>query len=144
MRVAALALGALLSASGVRADCGDPPWSVVQRAMEGGDHRTLGALIGTGRVSLIMDAIPPGDYTAPQASRLLADFFRRTTERRLSFRSCGRSGETQWAEADLVYRWARSDSPRQERLLLETCREGDEARLCGVRSASPAGRDVPP
>lgn len=95
-------------------------------------------MIGRGRVSLSVDGIAPGSYTAAQAGRLLGGFFRATTERRVAYRMCGQSGSVMWAEAVLAYRRLEGDVRTQEHLLLEFCSDGDGVTLCGIRSASPS------
>jgi len=110
----------------------------VQGALEGGDARTIATLVGKGSVSVSMDGIAPGSYTSAQAARLLGGFFRATTDRSLEFRVCGSSGATSWAEAVLRYRYLEAEDHAEEHLLLEFCGSGDEAALCGIRSASPS------
>ncbi|MBN1423245.1 hypothetical protein JXA88_01700 [Candidatus Fermentibacteria bacterium] len=130
----------LLSLAGyapVRAECTKWPWPDLAKALRDGDTRTIASMIGGGRVSLNIDGIPPGSYTAAQAGRLLGGFFKSTTARRVEYRGCGASGMIRWADAVLFYRVAGSAHRVEERILLEMCGSGEDAVLCGMRSASP-------
>lgn len=132
-----MALLALAASAPAAAECESWPWRLLGDALERGDVRTIVAMVGDGRVSLSVDGIPPGSYTAAQAGRLLGGFFKSTASRRLQYRACGASSSTRWGEALLRYRPAGAPYDVEEHILLEMCGSGREAVLCGIRSASP-------
>ncbi|MCU0610330.1 MAG: DUF4783 domain-containing protein [Candidatus Eisenbacteria bacterium] len=128
---------------GQPAECRDAPWSLLREALEQGDSDAISALVGEGGVSLSVDGIAPGSYTAAQAERLLGEFFRATSARRLDYRACGVSGEAGWAEAVLRYRRAGTDIETREHLLLEFDDVDGDAVLSGIRSSSPSSSKAP-
>jgi hypothetical protein len=116
--------------------CDDVSWDRLTEAMTQGDEGTIAALVGSGRLSLRLDGISQGRYTAQQARHLLSDFFGRTDARSLSLGMCSSSGNRAWAEA--TYRYRQNDAGRtsEERLLLEWSVEGHKGLLSGIRSVS--------
>ncbi len=115
-------------------------WKQVKEAMVLGNAGAIGRLIGKKKVSLRLDGIPQGQYTAQQARRLLGDFFKETTSHSLIYESHETRGSRSWAEAIYKYRWVRTGRLAEERLLLELCLDTDTVQLCGIRSVS-AGID---
>ncbi len=134
--ISAVILGLVLNvwAGGI---CPDEPWARVRSVLIQGDARGIADLVGGGKVSLRLDGIPQGRYTAEQASRLFREFFRQTESRKLRLDACGTSGNRLWAEARYEYRWRKGGRVSAERILLELCYEERGTRLCGIRSVSP-------
>lgn len=124
--------------------CEDVAWDRLVEGMVRGNEGTIASLIGSGRLSLRLDGISQGRYTAQQAKQLLGDFFRRTGARSLSYGVCKSSGNRAWAQA--IYRYRQRDTGRtsEERLLLEWCVEAQDALLTGIRSVSVGSGNVIP
>jgi hypothetical protein len=116
--------------------CEDVTWDRLVEAMVRGNEGTIATLIGSGRLSLRLDGISQGRYTAPQARRLLGDFFRRTDTRSLAYGTCESGGNRAWAQATYRYRHSETGRTTEERLLLEWCVVGQDGLLSGIRSVS--------
>ena len=133
-----------VAVSGAREPCDDVPWHRLEEAMIRGDEGVMATLIGSGRLSLRLDNIPQGRYTAQQAKQLLGDFFSRTAARFISCGLCNSSGNRLWAEATYRYRERDTKKTVEERLLLEWCVDGRSVQLSGIRSVSISSEDVIP
>ena len=124
--------------------CDDVPWDRLKEALVRGDEGDIATLIGSGRLSLRLDDISQGRYTAQQARQLLEAFFSRTDNRFLSYDPCNSSGNRAWSQATYSYRRRSTTKVSEERLLLEWCVEGQDVRLSGIRSVSMSSHDLIP
>jgi hypothetical protein len=134
----------IVTGSAVSEPCDGIPWDRLEEAMTRGDEGVIAALIGSGRLSLRLDDISQGRYTAQQAKQLLGDFFARTDARNLSCELCNSSGNRAWAQATYYYRERATKKIVEERLLLEWSVEGQDALLSGIRSVSISSNDIAP
>jgi hypothetical protein len=124
--------------------CEEVAWDRLVEALVRGNEGTIAALIGSGRLSLRLDGISQGRYTAQQAKQLLGDFFRRTDARSLSRGVCNSGGNRAWAQATYRYRQRDTGRASEERLLLEWWVEGQDGLLSGMRSVSVGSSNVFP
>jgi len=130
------ALGAVRSPA--LCDCSDAKWESVRSAFSQRSGRAFGRLVGDGMMSLRLDGISQGRYTADQTTHLMQEFFDRTERCELSINDCGDRGNRSWAEGTLTYTLSASRSVVSEHILLEYCLDDDAGRfaLCSIRSVT--------
>ena len=128
----------LVQTSPCRSSCSDDIWNTVRYAFTSGNGRTIGRLVGDGTVSLRLDGISQGRYTADQTAHLMQQFFDRTEECELSLEACGSRGNRSWAEGTLRYTFEESKRTVLEHILLEFCFDDNTERylLCSIRSVT--------